>query len=80
MKQIVFVIDDDEAVRHSLSYLLRQVQSEAGPWVGLSVVHLGDRDVPNGLVFIDKCVAHPSHSFSTHSFRVVFALDRVTIP
>ena len=24
MKQIVFVIDDDEAVRHSLSYLLRQ--------------------------------------------------------
>jgi hypothetical protein len=29
--------------------ILKQVQESVGsPWVGLSVVHLGDRDVPNG--------------------------------
>jgi Protein of unknown function (DUF2009) len=47
-------------VRKVMQTLLHQTQQEAGqPWVGLSVIHLGDRDVPNALIFIDKYTQIP---------------------
>lgn len=34
--------------------ILSRTQKKSGSWVGSSAVHLGDRDVPNAFMFIDK--------------------------
>eukprot|EP01104_Vermistella_antarctica_P013201 TRINITY_DN3964_c0_g1_i3.p1 TRINITY_DN3964_c0_g1~~TRINITY_DN3964_c0_g1_i3.p1 ORF type:complete len:350 (-),score=49.65 TRINITY_DN3964_c0_g1_i3:68-1117(-) len=41
-------------VGQAMHRLISQVQQSCGQWIGSSVVHLGDRNVPNSLVFIDK--------------------------
>lgn len=41
-------------VSQAMYEILNTVQKRVGSWVGSSVVHLGDYNVPNALMFIDK--------------------------
>lgn len=45
-----------QAPRISLAmrHVLHHTQQKVGQWIGSSVIHLGDNNVPNALVFIDK--------------------------
>ena len=38
----------------ALKHVLRDVQAEVDEWIGSSMIHLGDHNVPNALNFIDK--------------------------
>ncbi|CAG8536330.1 7519_t:CDS:10 [Gigaspora rosea] len=42
------------AVSKAMHTILHRAQQKAGHWVGSSVIHLGDKNVPNALMFIDK--------------------------
>ena len=42
------------SVSRAMHNVLQRCQQRLGTWVGSSVVHLGDHNVPNALMFIDK--------------------------
>ncbi|KAF8471389.1 hypothetical protein DFH94DRAFT_674398 [Russula ochroleuca] len=39
---------------HMMHTILNRAQKSLGGWVGSSVIHMGDHNVPNALMFIDK--------------------------
>ena len=39
---------------YAMQDILHKTQRRVGNWVGSSVIHLGDHNVPNALMFIDK--------------------------
>ncbi|TPX61712.1 hypothetical protein PhCBS80983_g00976 [Powellomyces hirtus] len=41
-------------VSRMMHTILHRAQKKVGYWVGSSVIHLGDHNVPNALIFIDK--------------------------
>lgn len=49
-----FRVQDSPRVSRAMGTLLSRVQERTAGWVGSSVVHLGDHNVPNALMFIDK--------------------------
>ena len=38
----------------SMQKILLRVQGKVNQWIGSNVIHLGDHNVPNALMFIDK--------------------------
>lgn len=41
-------------ISRAMHSILNRCQRQIGSWVGSSVIHLGDHNVPNALMFIDK--------------------------
>lgn len=63
------------SVSRSMHGIIKQTMDVTGKWIGSSVVHLGDRAVPNALFFMDKYTQVPR--ILTPVYLVIRNIDRV---
>ena len=63
-------------IQSAMRLILHHAQQELGSWVGSSVIHLGDTNVPNALTFIGKvcCAPPPLPDLFLHGLSL-FATD-----
>ncbi|TPX46014.1 hypothetical protein SeMB42_g03835 [Synchytrium endobioticum] len=59
-------------VSRLMHLILSQAQAKVGTWIGSSVIHLGDHNVPNAFMFIDKY-----NQISRILGPVVLTLDKI---
>lgn len=59
------------AISREMHRILFKAQKKAGIWIGSSVIHLGDKNVPNALMFIDKVKKKKSSERSFTKMRIV---------
>lgn len=52
-------VQEAPRVLSAMNQIINRVQKKLGGWIGSSIIHLGDHNVPNALMFVDKYTQVP---------------------